>query len=70
MLWVGGNAVRVSPWVKTSSEIAVFVVVGYRRFCLHRCEGLRVGLCGPTVDLGLAGLALVWPATSSDDDIF
>jgi hypothetical protein len=40
-------------------------VVGDCRFYLHRREGLRAGLCGPT-----AGPAWVWPATGSDDDIF
>jgi hypothetical protein len=67
---VGGNAMRVSPWVEMSSKIAVFVVVGDHRFRLYRREGLCAGLCGPTASLSLAGLAWVWLATGSEDDIF
>jgi hypothetical protein len=66
--------------------VAVFVVVEDRRFRRCRRSpsetrrsrfsssssgwGLRAGLCRPSAGLGLAGLAWVWPATGSDDDIF
>jgi hypothetical protein len=60
----------VGGWKRREGLAVGGNIVSDRRFRLHCREGLRAGLCGPTAGLGLAGLAWVWPAIDSDDDIF